>query len=240
MDGVLSDHDKEALAAGIAEGRSRIAAACDRAGRDPAGVTLVAATKYGGPGLWRALIELGVADLGENRVDRLAAAGALALPGARWHMIGHLQSNKARRLPGVELLHSLDSLRLAKELARREASSAALVQVNVAGEEQKSGVAPDELPAFLDAVSARGGIELRGLMTMAPNTDDAAVIRRCFRGLRELRDGLRGRYPELLALSMGMSGDFEIAVEEGATIVRLGRILYQGLEGLEDDRARLE
>lgn len=151
----------------------------------------------------------------------------------RWHLIGHLQRNKAKQAVGrFALIHSLDSIRLADALEQAAASANlvqdVLVQVNVAREEQKDGVSPEDAEALVAHVATLPHLSLKGFMTMAPLTDDTAVIRRTFRGLRELRDALGTTHHALRTthLSMGMSSDFEIAVEEGATLVRLGTVLF--------------
>src|SRR5205807_726611 len=148
-----------------------------------------------------------------------------------WHLIGHLQRNKVRHVVGrFALVHSLDSWELARELDRRAAGTGGrqrvLLQVNVAGEAQKSGCSPAEAPALARRIAALEHLALEGLMTLAPFTDDVAVQRRTFRGLRALRDGLKEDGLWLPTLSMGMSGDYATAVEEGATVIRLGTILF--------------
>lgn len=208
--------------------RERIARAAERAGRDPLGVTIVAVTKTHPVEAVREAVEAGLADVGENRVqDALAKMDAWPDARVRWHLIGHLQRNKAKQAVGrFALIHSVDSAALADELhriaERRGVTQDVLVQVNVAREEQKSGVAPEAVETLVAHVGTRGHLRLRGLMTMAPFTEDVAVQRATFRGLRELRDRLSGT----LELSMGMSQDFEVAVEEGATLLRLGTVLF--------------
>ena len=218
--------------------QNRIAAACGRAGRDAKDVTIVAVTKYIGAEETEALVRAGQFDLGENRLQVAApklehlAARELAV---RWHYIGSLQTNKVKEVAGhFHLIHSLDRLSLAQAIQKRAEQIGqvvpCLVQVNVSGEESKSGLAPDEVPDFLKTVREMDGIELRGYMTMAPNVDDPEQTRAVFRGLRELRDELlaSGAAPATaVELSMGMSGDFEVAVEEGATYVRIGSILVK-------------
>jgi len=195
-------------------------------------VTLVAVTKGFGLDAVAAARAAGLTDLGENRVQE-AIAKIDAPPGRRaaWHMIGHLQRNKARYIPGrFALVHSVDSEPLAAELERRAADSdvtvRVLLQVNVAGETQKSGCEPADAPALARAVAGHGHLKLEGLMTVAPLTEDGAVQRRTFRALRVLRDALQGEGLWLPALSMGMSGDYGIALEEGATMLRLGTALF--------------
>jgi len=197
-------------------------------------VTIVAVTKGFGTDAIRAALAAGLADIGENRVHEALekqeelGAGSQEL-GIRWHLIGHLQRNKARIAAGrFDLVHALDSLELAQELDRRStAPQRVLLQVNVAGEAQKSGCAPDEAPALARAVTALPQLRLEGMMTMAPLTDDEAVQRRTFRGLRVLRDRIKEEEGLWLpTLSMGMSGDYASAVQEGATVIRLGTVLF--------------
>ena len=196
-------------------------------------VTIVAVTKGFGPQAVRAAVAAGLADVGENRVqEALEKMSRLPDVGATWHLIGHLQRNKAKLVPGrFAVVHSVDSLDLSEELARRAAAAGGrlrvLVQVNLAGEEQKSGCAPDEAPALVRRVAALESLALEGLMTMAPLTDDVGIQRRTFRGLRQLRDALQEEENVWLpSLSMGMSADYATAVEEGATVIRLGTALF--------------
>jgi pyridoxal phosphate enzyme (YggS family) len=195
-------------------------------------VTLVAVTKGFGLDAVAAALAAGLTDLGENRIQE--AIGKIDAPagrGAAWHMIGHLQRNKARSVPGrFALVHSVDSEALAAELERRAAEQSVtvrvLLQVNVAGETQKSGCKPAVAPALARAVSGHPHLALEGLMTVAPLTEDDAVQRRTFGALRALRDALQEEGRWLPILSMGMSGDYGIAVEEGATMLRLGTALF--------------
>ncbi len=197
-------------------------------------VTIVAVTKGFGTDAIRAALAAGIADIGENRVqeavqkqDELGAGGQGL--GIRWHLIGHLQRNKARVVAGrFDIVHSIDSLELATELNRRlQAPLRVLLQVNVAGESQKSGCAFDETPALARAVAALTHLRLEGMMTMAPLTDDEDVQRRTFRGLRVLRDRIKEEEGLWLpTLSMGMSSDYASAVQEGATVIRLGTVLF--------------
>ncbi len=202
------------------------------AGRWTHPVTIVAVTKGFGLDAVQAALDVGLTELGENRVQE-------ALPKiddpvgrrASWHLIGHLQSNKAKLVPGrFVLVQSVDSLALAEELARRAAArdvtQRVLLQVNVAGEAQKSGCALDEAPALARAVARLPRLGLEGLMTLAPLTDDVDVQRRTFGGLRRLRDALQEDGLWLPALSMGMSADYATAVEEGTTMIRLGTALF--------------
>ena len=197
----------------------------------PQPVTIVAVTKGFGPDAIRAAMDAGLVDIGENRVqEAVQKQDALKeLTGVRWHLIGHLQRNKARVVAGrFELVHSLDSLELARELDRRSTTlQRVLLQVNVAREPQKSGCAPEEAPALARDIAALGNLRLEGLMTLAPFTDDVDVQRQTFRGLRVLRDRIKEEEGLWLGtLSMGMSGDYATAVAEGATVIRLGTALF--------------
>ncbi len=220
------------LPARLAEVRARIAAAQARAGRTGP-VTIVAVTKTFGPEAVVAAVRSGLTAVGENRVqEALSKQDALPELGVDWHLVGTLQKNKARHAAGrFALIHSVDRLDLAAELDRRMAGDGVqrvLVQVNCSGEPQKGGVEPAALPELLDGLRALSRLEMRGLMTMAELTDDPMRQRRAFALLRRLRDESQARGHVLPELSMGMSGDFETAVEEGATMVRLGTILFGG------------
>src|SRR6266511_459897 len=217
----------EALPERLAQVRAELA----RRAADPGGVTIVAVTKGFGTDAIRAAAAAGIADIGENRVqEAVQKQDALReLSGVRWHLIGHLQRNKARVVAGrFDLVHSLDSLELARELDRRSTTlQRVLLQVNVARESQKSGCAPEEAPTLARQVTALGGLRLEGLMTLAPLTDDEDVQRRTFRGLRLLRDRIKEEEGVWLpTLSMGMSGDYASAAQEGATVIRLGTVLF--------------
>jgi hypothetical protein len=211
--------------------RERIAAACARAGRDAGEVVLVAVTKTHPAEIVREALAAGQLDFGENYVQELVAKHDAVGEGPRWHYIGHLQRNKVKHVaPWVHLIHTVDALPLAEEIDKRAAAYerhiGVLVQVNVAGEEQKSGCAPDVVAGLLRAASALPHLELRGLMTMPPFWP-AEQVRPFFRALRELRERLRGETGlPLPELSMGMSADFEVAVEEGATMVRVGTAIF--------------
>ena len=221
------------LADNLAALRRRIAAACDRAGRDPASVRLVAVTKYAPIEAVRELLALGHRDLGENRPQQLLERAAL-LEESRptWHLIGPLQRNKARKvLPVATLTHSADSLRLLEALDRLADELSVrprlLLEVNVSGEESKHGFTPDELRACWPRAAAFTRLDIAGLMTMAPYAEDPEAARPVFRALRRLRDELAAVGPlPLPELSMGMSGDFEPAIEEGATLIRIGSSLF--------------
>ena len=212
--------------------RKRIALACKRAGRDPGEVGIVAVTKTHPVSAVAEAVGEGLKDVGENRVqEALAKQDEWTGPEVRWHLIGHLQRNKAKQAVGrFALIHSLDSIRLADALDQAAAAQGitqdVLVQVNVAGEEQKSGASVDEASSLVRHAQGLKHLALKGLMTMAPLTDDVSVQRATFAGLRDLRDLLELAGAKLPVLSMGMSGDFEAAVEEGATLLRLGTVLF--------------
>jgi len=194
-------------------------------------VKIVAVTKTHGPEAVRAAIAAGLRDIGENRVqEALQKQDAVVDLPVEWHLIGTLQRNKARHASGrFSLIHSIDRIDLAAELNRRvgpAATQRVLVQVNCSDEPQKGGVVPAELLQLLDAMKDLQRLELCGLMTMSALTDDAAEQRRAFRRLRELRDSAERGGHRLPELSMGMSGDFPVAVEEGATMLRLGTVLF--------------
>ena len=227
------DADIDRLQAARERVLGRIADACARAGRDAAGVTLVAVTKTVGVERVRAAVAAGLTILGENRVQEGAAKAPL-VEGATWHLIGPLQSNKARRaVETFDVIQTVDSVDLAGRLARlvgegvAQAPYPVLLQVNVDRDPAKSGFSPDDLERAADRLASDGGLELRGLMTVGRLVGDPEEARPTFVALRSLSERLRTRWPELgPELSMGMTDDFEVAVEEGATIVRVGRALF--------------
>lgn len=223
----------------VAAVRARIDAAAARTGRTADDITLVCVTKYTGVDAARALLEAGCHDLGESRPQELwHKHEALAGSAVRWHMIGHLQRNKvARTLPCVHLLHSVDSLRLAgtiDENARNLGPPArVLLEVNISGEAAKHGFAPLEVEQVLAELANLPHLRVLGLMGMASGDGELETARREFASLRELRERLCGSCPagiSLDELSMGMSHDFDVAIEEGATLVRVGSALFAGLE----------
>ena len=194
-------------------------------------VRIVAVTKTHGPDAVRAAVAAGLGDVGENRVqEALAKQDLLADTAVRWHLIGSLQRNKARHAAGrFALIHSVDRVELADELARRVAAGGrqpVLVEVNCSGESQKAGVDPAQLEPLLDRIRDLPALEVLGLMTMAELSGDLAVQRSAFTRLRRLREGMESKGHRLPELSMGMSADYEVAVEEGATMVRLGTLLF--------------
>jgi pyridoxal phosphate enzyme (YggS family) len=218
------------IARGLHDVEQRIQAACDAAGRTRQSVTLVSVSKFKPASDLRIAYELGVRDFGENYVQELLdKQAALAdLPGIRWHLIGHLQRNKARALAAhPPVLHTLDSLRLGEELDRRLASAGTrtrvLLQVNVADEEQKAGCSKAELAQLMRELGACAQLEVAGLMLIPPAEDDPEASRRWFRALAELA---RLHFPGAAELSMGMSHDFGVAIAEGATLVRIGTAIF--------------
>lgn len=213
----------------VSEVRGRIAAAAARGGHGQQ-VTIIAVTKTYGPDAVRAAWSAGLRDVGENRVqEALQKMESVSVP-VRWHLIGHLQRNKVKSVDHFALIHSVDSARLADALSEygiaRQRAVDALVQVNVSGEGSKSGFAPEDLPAEAERLTRLAGIRVAGVMTMAPLGADERMLRRVFRGARDARELLVSAGHPAFELSMGMSGDYEVAVEEGATMVRLGTILF--------------
>ena len=217
---------------------AEIAAACVRAGRSPNEVKLVAVTKYAELAWVRRLVELGVRDLAESRLQQFVERAGQLPSEVRWHFIGHLQRNKVKPvLLRTVLIHSVDSLRLLERISEVAAEQSlrprVLLEVNVSGEASKDGLPLAELTSQWDALQAVPDVDIVGLMTMAPLTDDPEAARPVFRELRQLRDDLAARSVapvKLTELSMGMSGDFVVAIEEGATLIRIGSRLFEGLE----------
>jgi pyridoxal phosphate enzyme (YggS family) len=209
------------VAARVAAVRARIAGAAARSGRDPGEVTLVAATKTVEPARVQEVVDAGVPDLGENRAQELLTKTAVTGPppvGVRWHFLGRLQRNKVRALaPWIACWESVDRPELGAEIARRAPGARVLVEVNLGAEPQKGGCLPARVPGLVDDLRA-AGLDVAGLMAVPPHADDP---RRWFAALRDQAAAL-----DLPELSMGMTDDFEVAVEEGATIVRVGRALF--------------
>jgi pyridoxal phosphate enzyme (YggS family) len=239
------------LRANVARVRQTIADACRRRDRDPRDVRLVAVTKYVSPAVLREVLAAGVSDIGESQVQQLVVRvrecdpprldwpGPAAAPDARprWHMIGHLQRNKVKLLlPHARIIHSLDSPRLAAALEQQagplDAQVDVFIEVNVSGEASKEGVRPDGVVPLITALAACPHLRLRGLMTMAPYAPHPEAARPSFARLRGLLENLRNTGtagPECVHLSMGMTQDYGVAVEEGATFVRVGSALFAGL-----------
>lgn len=220
------------VGAAVERARERVAAAASRAGRDPATVRLIAVTKTVDVPRIAEVVAAGVVDIGENRVQEALAKREQLPESLRWHLIGHLQTNKAgRAATAFAMVHSVDSERVAQALAaRRSAELGPLevcLEVELTGLSARTGFPPDALPGGLAAVASVAGLRVVGLMTMAPLVDDPEQARPCFSRLRRLRDELEhGSGHPLPELSMGMSNDFEVAVEEGASLVRLGRVIF--------------
>jgi pyridoxal phosphate enzyme (YggS family) len=223
----------ERLADALPRLRAAVAEAARAGGRDPSAVRVVAVTKGHPLEALVAALKAGLVDLGENRVEELESKRASpAVVGARWHLIGHVQSRKvSRALAVADLIHSVDSYRLAERMARaaEETGRAAhvLLQVNTSGEASKGGFSHEEGVEPLVAAASLAGLGVEGLMTMAPLTGDEGVLRTTFQRLRRMLEDLRARRPEVgVELSMGMTNDFRIAVEEGSTLIRIGTALF--------------
>lgn len=232
-------NDESRLIDNLQDVRSRIAAAASRSGRSPEAIKLVAVIKYVDVEVARQLIAAGCRELGEARPQSLwQKAGTLAGEPIAWHLIGHLQRNKiARTLPIARLIHSGDSMRLIDAIDAEAAAAGLarvplLVEVNISGDASKHGFHPDELDGWGERLRESRHVAVRGLMCMAGREGDLDAARRDFEKLRLLRDRLRTIWPEAVALdelSMGMSGDFEAAIEQGATIIRVGSALFEGV-----------
>jgi PLP dependent protein len=230
----ISAEDQEWLSANIARVRANIAQAAQKAGRSPDEVTLVAVSKTKPLQLVKLAYNVGVTHFGENRVqEALPKIAAFHPPDASWQMIGHLQSNKAGKAAGAfDCVQSVDNLHLALALNRHAGEQGKrlpiLLQVNIASEASKEGMSVEETPALARQIVALPHLEVQGLMTIAPLVENPEEVRPVFRGLRELRDRLREEIPECSwhHLSMGMTDDYSVAIEEGATIVRIGRAIF--------------
>jgi pyridoxal phosphate enzyme (YggS family) len=220
----------------LADVRARIARAADRAGRDPSSIRLIAVSKTFPAEYVRAAAEAGQIDFGENKVqEALPKMDQTADLTVRWHLIGHLQSNKAKKAARFDLVHSIDGTSLLQKLDEAVHGAARrldlLVQVDLAGEATKHGAREDELTAIFEAARAARSCRCVGLMTLPPAVDDPDAARPYFRALRETRERLLARGVDasmLHELSMGMSHDFEVAIEEGATLVRVGTAIFGG------------
>lgn len=231
---------EEVIATNIAHVRARIATAAQRSGRRAEDVTLVAVSKTKPLELIQSAYRVGLRAFGENKVqEAVSKQEAFSPTDLQWHMIGHLQTNKAKKVFGsFAYIHSVDSLHVAQALQqvgeRMQEDGQAVVrqpiflQVNVAGEASKEGMPPAETPALARQIAALSHLEIQGLMTVAPFVEDPEQVRWVFKALRELRDALRQQLPECSwhHLSMGMTDDYTVAIEEGATIVRIGRAIF--------------
>ena len=234
---MTTDAESTELLTNLTTIRARVTAAAVQAGRDPSTVTLVAVSKTKPMAAIEAAYHAGQRDFGENRLEELwpkvEAAQTLGFHDMRWHLIGNIQSRKTAQAVGpFTLIHSIDRDKIAQRLSRDAVAAGCvlsiLLEVNVSGEESKHGFTPAELLATGGELLALPGLQIRGLMTMAPLVDDPEAARPVFRGLRELRDELQTRYPtgDWQQLSMGMTNDFEIAIAEGATLVRIGSAIF--------------
>ena len=229
-----ADLESDSLATRYRHITERIAEACHKVGRSTESVRLVAVSKYVSVDVMAEAASLGILDFGESRLQEAFPKKAeLNNPSVRWHFIGHLQTNKVKRVVGEFLLvHSVDSWKLAEALSREATQQGKvqpiLIQVNTSGEPSKYGMTPNATPALIERiVSELPGVQVQGLMTMAPHAEDPETARPFFRRLRELRDDMAGRHGgSLVHLSMGMSNDYAVAVEEGATIIRIGTGLF--------------
>ena len=212
----------------------RVSAACARAGRDRSEVTLIAVSKTKPVEDIQALIDHGVTNFGENKVQEMCAKEETLQKGLSWHMIGHLQRNKVKYLMGKTcLIHSVDSLRLAQEIQKEAAKAGTicpvLMEINIGNEESKGGIEIDEAEILARQIADMPNLKLKGLMCIAPFVDNAEENREHFRRMREKRDELSALAilgTDICELSMGMTGDFEVAIEEGATLVRVGRAIF--------------
>lgn len=215
----------------INEKISDIALSC---GRDPDDIVLIAVTKTVSPSNISKALEAGLQNFGENRVQELVEKYDKIDKKAKWHLIGSLQTNKVKYIiDKVELIHSLDRIKLAKEIEKRAAridrQIPALIQVNISGESTKSGIIPEETMDFIEAMKQYPHIRIKGLMTIGPLTEDRELIRDCFRQMKKLFDEIKTKkfsHAQMQYLSMGMTNDFDIAIEEGANMVRIGRAIF--------------
>ncbi|MCZ6767247.1 MAG: YggS family pyridoxal phosphate-dependent enzyme [bacterium] len=225
---------KDFIADNLKRVREHIETACARVGRNPESVTLVAVTKTHGADVVSAAIEAGVTDVGENRIHEFLDKKDAVTLRCRWHLIGTLQRNKAgRAIDQFSLIHSVDRLKLAETLSRlggeRNVTSRILLEVNTSGEKSKHGFVPAEVYEAATKINGLPNLELRGLMTIGPFTDEMTRVRRAFQSLFRLREKVsESSGIDMPHLSMGMTGDFQIAIEEGSTIIRVGRVLFGG------------
>lgn len=226
--------EKSGIIKNIAQLRERVANAAARAGRDPEDIKIIAVTKTVDVGCIKIAVEAGLADLGENRVQELVEKYPCFDGNVNWHLIGHLQTNKVKYIiDKVKLIHSLDSLELAEEIQKRAERCGrimpALVQVNVSGEETKSGIRPETVHMFTEKLDCYKNIRIKGLMTIGPLTPNAEEIRKNFRELFKIFIDIKRKKNnniDMDVLSMGMSNDFEIAVEEGSNMIRVGTSIF--------------
>ncbi|MBX9677117.1 MAG: YggS family pyridoxal phosphate-dependent enzyme [Gemmataceae bacterium] len=232
-----ADEVRETLRERLASIEQRIVAACQRSRRRREDMTLVAVTKTVSAAVAALLPSLGIRDLGENRPQELWSKSAELPKDVRWHLIGHFQRNKVdRTLPLTHLIHAVDSVRLAeaisKEAVKQQRIAEVLLECNVSGEESKQGLTPNAVAEVAHKIAGLPSLRVRGLMTMAPFHDDPEQCRPVFVALRQLRDRIAPQLDSshrFAELSMGMTNDFEVAIEEGATFIRVGTALFEGL-----------
>lgn len=219
------------VAENLAEVTARIGAACARAGRDPGDVRLVAVSKYVTLERICEGVEAGLTDIGESRAQDLRDRAGVLGTRVRWHFVGSIQTNKVRYLDPVDLIHSVDRIREAEAIQQRAEATGRtfdiLVEVNVAGEPTKQGIAPERVGSFLEDLAAFPSIRPRGLMMVAPKAENPEDVRWVFAQMRHLRDRYRAAHGGLEELSMGMTQDLEVAIEQGATMVRVGRAIFR-------------
>ena len=220
--------------------RQRIAKSCEKSGRDPEEIKLVCVTNAASIAQIEEVLDLGIRLLGENRIQDTIAKHAVIVDKAEWHLIGHLQTNKVRDAVSIfSLIHSVDSARLAKEIDKEALKIGKvqdiLIQVNTSGEASKFGAEPGAVESLIRDIGIYPNINIRGLMTIAPEAEDPETVRPYFKALRELRDKINAiRNTQYTILSMGMTNDFEVAIEEGSNMVRIGRAIFEGT-GIEHD-----
>ena len=215
----------------------RISRCCEKSGRAPEDVKLICVTKTASAEEIEEALSLDISSIGENRVQDAAVKYAVIGNKAEWHLIGHLQTNKVKDAVKIfALIHSVDSVRLAKEIDKEAGKISKiqdiLIQVNTSGEESKFGIEPGAIEDLIKEISIYPNINIRGLMTIAPEADDPETVRTYFRELRELKDKINNRHltrGPLALLSMGMTNDFEIAIEEGSNMIRIGRAIFGGM-----------
>ena len=223
--------DRDRIARNLSAVRERVAKAAEGSGRSPKDVLVVTVSKTWSALVVQAAVDAGALTLGENRVQEAQDKVPQIQGSPAWHLIGHLQRNKAKLAVSLfDTIHSVDSVRLAREIGKHAANAgkelSIHLQVNTSGEASKSGVKPVDLEGLVDGVSGIDGVRVEGLMTIAAHSDNKSAIRQCFVTLRDLRDRVVQRDPGVRHLSMGMSGDFEMAIEEGATVVRVGSAIF--------------
>jgi pyridoxal phosphate enzyme (YggS family) len=223
--------DRDRIAQNLSAVQERVAKAAEHSGRSSEDVLVVTVSKTWPAHIVQAAVDAGALTLGENRVQEAQDKVPQVQGSPTWHLIGHLQRNKAKLAVSLfDTIQSVDSIRLAREIGKHAVNAgkelSIHLQVNTSGEASKSGVEPDDLEALVDGVSGIEGVRVEGLMTIAAHSDDEAAVRQCFITLRYLRDRVVQREPGVCHLSMGMSGDFEMAIEEGATVVRVGSAVF--------------